>query len=231
NESKLTALKRLNCLERKLDKNASYAQSYCSKMNEYISKGYIKKLSDSELQCSNSKLWYLPHFGVSNPNKLNKLRIVFDAAAKSKGYSLNDYLLTGPDFYNMLPEILMNFRINRIAFIGDIKEMFLQILVRNEDKPAQRFLWRNMRRDIEPETYEIQVVFFGATCSPSIAQAVLTKNATEHSDSYPKACYEIKNNHYMDDYLGGADSLDEAIKLVNDIITVHKCGGFEICNW
>lgn len=36
--------------------------------------------------------------------------------------------------------------------------MFSQVMVRQEDRCAQRFLWRGMRRDIEPAFYEIQVI-------------------------------------------------------------------------
>src|SRR5699024_1834473 len=99
-----------------------------------------------------NKVWYLPHFAVVNPNK-KKMRIVFDASAKSNGHCLNDYLLTGPDLYNSLIRILINFRIKNVAFVADIKEMFLQVRVRKEDRRAQRFLWRGYTRDKELDVY------------------------------------------------------------------------------
>lgn len=192
------ALKRLKLLETKMDKNPTYSNVYVSKMQELIDKKYLRKLSDQETRTSNEHTWYLPHFGVVNPNKPTKLRIVFDAASKVNGLSLNDFLLTGPDLYSSLPEILMNFRIRAIAFVGDIKEMFLQILVAKADRSAQRLLWRENRRDGKPDVYEFQVVFFGATCSPCLAQEVRNRNAKEFVEEFPKACNDIMKKHYMD---------------------------------
>ena len=230
-ESKQNAFKRLRYIEKKMDKDPLYANVYCNKMDEYIKKNYLRKLTKEEAATLSPKTWYLPHFGVINQNKPNKIRIVFDAAAKSNGVSLNDNLLTGPDLYNSLTTILLNFRIKNVAFVADIKEMFLQVRVRKEDCCAQRLLWRGMNRNNEADTYEVQVVFFGSVCGPCLAQDIKNRNAKEHLETYPEAVLAILNQHYMDDYLGGANSEEEAIQLINDVIAVHKKAGFVICNW
>ena len=113
-------------------------------MQDYIEKGYARKLTNEEANEKNPKIRLLPHFGVKNPNK-DKLRIVFDAASPSPmdRKSLNDFLLPGPDFYNSLAGVLCKFRQKEIAICADIKEMFPQIKIRPEDCKAQRFLgWR-----------------------------------------------------------------------------------------
>jgi hypothetical protein len=40
--------------------------------------GYAEKIDDQATIRERTKLWYLPHFPVLNPNKPGKLRIVFD---------------------------------------------------------------------------------------------------------------------------------------------------------
>jgi len=125
----------------------------------------------------------------------------------------------------------MNFREHKIAFVGDIKEMFLQIKVQESDRCAQRILWRGDNRQSEPDVYEIQVLFFGAKCSPSIAQQVRNRNALDFQNDYDKACKDIITKHYMDDYLGGAPDISTAVKLIKDVTYVHKAGGFDMRNW
>ncbi|XP_044751667.1 uncharacterized protein LOC123311663 [Coccinella septempunctata] len=226
-ESKANAFRRLRCVERKMDKDKDYAEMYTKKFEEMEEKKYIRRLSKSEIEEESNKIWYLPHFGVINPNKPNKLRIVFDASAKS----LNDCLLTGPDLYNSLQTILLNFRIKQYAFTADIKEMFLQVRVRKQDCYAQRILWRGMNRNVEPDVYEIMVVFFGSSCGPCLAQEAKNRNARDFAENFPEASEAIIRHHYMDDYLGNADELEDAKKLVRDVIYIHGQGGFVICNW
>ena len=78
--------------------------------------------------------WYIPHFGVRNPNKPGRVRLVFDAAAKSAGVSLNDQLLSGLDLLKPLLGILMRFRLRKYAIKGDIKDMFMKIKINSVDQ-------------------------------------------------------------------------------------------------
>jgi hypothetical protein len=85
-----------------------------------------------------------------------------------------------------------------------------------------------MDRDRPPDTFEIPVLFFGATCSPTSAQYVKDRNALEFKNEFPEAVKAITECHYVDDYLGCTDSVDDGIKLTKE---VQKRGGFYICNW
>lgn len=100
------------------------------------------------------RTWYLPHFSVLNPLKPGKLRLVFDAAARVEGVSLNSRLLKGPQQYRPLPAVLFNFRMRKVAVCADIKDMFHQIVVAAEDRRSQKFLWRE-NEGCSPDVFEI----------------------------------------------------------------------------
>jgi hypothetical protein len=108
--------------------------------------------------------------------------------------------------------------------------MFHQVKMRKEDQGSQRFLWRAMNRDRPPDTL-IPVMFFGATCSLTSAQYVKNRNALEFKDQFPEAAKAITEHHYVDDYLGCTETVEEAIKLARDVIEVYSKGGFYIYNW
>ena len=67
---------------------------------------------------------YILHHYVTNPNKQNKFRVVFDASAKFAGTSFNDYLLKGPDLPNSLVAILLRLRNGNYSISADIEKMF-----------------------------------------------------------------------------------------------------------
>ena len=226
--SKSAAFLRLRSLERKMDKDAGYAHQYAEKIDDYVNKGYARRLDQQEIAKEDGRTWYLPHFGVVNPKKPGKLRLVFDAAARTHGTSLNDALLTGPDLLNPLPSVLFTFREHRIGFTADIKEMFHQVEIQPEDQCAQRFLWRGLDRHRQPDVYQMEVMTFGAASSPCSAQYV--KNINSQGEA-PAIVEAITKKHYMDDYLDSVDDEDEAIDRIRAVIDTHKRGGFEIRHW
>ena len=138
-------------------------------MENYIDKGYAKKVSLDQLNNTNVN-WYLPHHPVFHPKKPDKVRIVFDCAAKHKGVSRNDALYQGPVLTNSLVGVLTRFRKNNIALVANIEQMFHQVKVKSGDCDALRFLWwPNGNLAKTPEIYQMVVHLFGATSSPCCA--------------------------------------------------------------
>ncbi|XP_058456808.1 uncharacterized protein LOC131434170 [Malaya genurostris] len=225
------ALRRMKALERRLSKEPALASRVMEQISEYEMKGYAHRITPEELQSTEaSRVWYLPLGLVQNPKKPDKLRLIWDAKARVGGVSLNDMLLKGPDLLVELISVLLRFRQGEIAVVGDIKEMFHQISVRNEDKQSQRFVLR-MQPELEPQIFVMDVCTFGATCSPSLAQFVKNKNAMEFAEIFPRAARAIRDNHYVDDFLDSVDTVEKAIRLVKEVKYIHGQAGFEIRNF
>ncbi|XP_058827379.1 uncharacterized protein LOC131687319 [Topomyia yanbarensis] len=229
-DSKPAALRRLLCLENRMRKSPALAEAMRNKIHEYLQKGYIRKLTPAEVSVKHPRTWYLPIFPVFNPNKPGKLRIVWDAAASVRGVSLNSVLMTGPDQLTSLASVLLRFREHRVAVGGDVREMFHQVLVKDEDQYSQRFLWRNTESD-EPDVYVMQVMTFGASCSPSCAQYVKNHNALQFSERFPDAAAAIVKGHYVDDLLISVETQEDAIRLAKEVQFIHANAGFEMHQW
>ncbi|XP_058816014.1 uncharacterized protein LOC131679323 [Topomyia yanbarensis] len=138
------AIRRMQCLERRMEKDSTIGASVKRQMREYSEKGYIRKATAEELkEADPRRTWYLPLGVVLNPKKPEKIRIFCDAAAKVEGVPLNSMLLKGPDLMSSLSTVLFGFRERRVAICADIKEMFHQILIRHEDRHAQKLIWRD----------------------------------------------------------------------------------------
>ncbi|XP_059047222.1 uncharacterized protein LOC131842668 [Achroia grisella] len=223
------AASRLRGIERRMDRSTEFRLAYTAEINKLLDKGYAEKVTDDRF--NNDRAWYLPHFGVTNPNKPGKLRLVFDAAARSKGMCLNDVLLDGPDMLRSLNGVLYRFREKPVAITADIREMFLQIKIREEDRAAQQFLWRGDDRINPPQKYVMTSMIFGARSSPFIAHSVRDKNAAEHRESHPSAYTAITRNHYMDDWVDSFDSEEEAARAIREVVEVHGGIGFTLAGW
>ena len=139
-------------------------ESYRATIHDYISKGYAQRVPKEELDVVGKPLWYLPHHAVFNPNKLGKLRVVFDCAARYRGTSLDGQLWSGPDLTNSLFDVLVRFRQEPVALSSDIKAMFHQVMVDPKDVDALRFLWwPDDDLSKRPVEYRMTVHLFGST--------------------------------------------------------------------
>ncbi|GFS79979.1 integrase catalytic domain-containing protein [Trichonephila clavipes] len=91
--SKENAIKRLNGIWEKLNKNNTMGTLYKEFMNEYELLGDMEEIKNETLDKIN---YYIPHHSIYKPEKTSTpLRVVFDASAKTSGFSVNSILLNG----------------------------------------------------------------------------------------------------------------------------------------
>ena len=93
-------------------------KKYYTFMDGLFEKVYAQRVLDENLGREDGKVWYLPHHSASHPQKPEKVRIVFDRAAKYQGVSLNDRVLKGPDLTNSLAGVLLRFREEPVAMMS-----------------------------------------------------------------------------------------------------------------
>ncbi|XP_070854775.1 uncharacterized protein [Drosophila suzukii] len=229
-ESRTTALKRLQCMRSRILSEPDLFSKIDDQIKNLLDEGYAKQLSDEEAKKEETRTWYLPVFIAPNPNKPGKIRLVWYAAAKTNGVCLNDFLLSGPDCLNPLIDVLLAFRVGKVAVSGDIAEMFHRINIRQEDMHSQCFLWYDVNRN-KINTYVMRAMTFGINCAPFIAHYVRDKNAEVHQQQFPLTLDAIQRAHYVDDFIDSMSDEQKAIEISSQVKEVHSRGGFEIRNW
>ena len=231
--NKPMAEKRLESLKRRLKKDGELFDKYKRAMQDYIDKGHAERIPKKELEEKSSKIWYLPHHPVTHRLKPEKVRVVFDCAAKYEGQSLNMQLLQGPDLTNSLAGVLIRFREEPVALVADIESMFYQVLVDPDDYNAFRFLWwENNDLDERPTEYRMVKHVFGATSSPSCANFCLQKTGSIYGGEYDEEVSEaIKRSMYVDDLMKSVTNTERAIMIAQQLRELLQRGGFKLTKW
>ena len=194
-----------------------------------VDRGVARKLSIQELENYKGPIHYISHHEVLKPDsKSTPVRIVFNSSANYMGHVLNDYWAKGPDLLNNILAVLIRFREQRVAFIGDIKKMYHTVGTEELDQHTHRFLWRDMEKMREPDTYVIQRVSFGDKPSGAITTVALRKTAEMGKEHFPEAAQIILNSTYMDDIIESVDTHERANQLTDDIQKLLEEGGFKL---
>ncbi len=97
-------------LEHKFRRDPDYEKRYRKAMEVNFKEGYAVRLSPEE-SIKNPPAYYLPHFSVSkgDPDDPKAIKIVYDGAAKFKGWSLNDVIYGEPPLQKALPVVVTRF--------------------------------------------------------------------------------------------------------------------------
>ncbi|XP_065902306.1 uncharacterized protein [Dysidea avara] len=223
------SLKRLTGLLRRLRQLPDVFQQYDKVIREQLDKGIVEIVSDKAIQ--NSMVHYLPHHPVVREDKsTTKLRIVYDASAKSNGSSLNDYLYAGPKFGQSIMDILLRFRTHRVALAADIEKAFLMVSVAPHDRDVLRFLWVDDIKKERPRvtTFRFTRVVFGVSVSPFLLNATIKHHVEEYRENHPEFVNLFTRSIYVDDITYGASDEEAAFELYGKSKKVLAEGGFNL---
>ena len=137
----------------------------------------------------------------------------------------------GPNFLNSLLGVLIWFRENEVALIGDIRKMYHSVGTTQLEQHMHQFLWREMDAGKEPDTYVIQRVSFGDRPSGTIATVALRKTAEMAQEKYPQEAKIIRDNTYMDDIIESVGDRRRDESVTRNIEKLVDIGGFKIKGW
>lgn len=220
--SETTALRRFLALERRFEKDETLRLAYIQGMREMISAGHLKEVS----RLASGWCYYVPHHAVTT-----KFRIVFDGSCKTdQGISINDIQLVGEKLQEDLFGLILRFRMHRIGITADIKKMYLQVHVSENQWDLQRVFWReDCSTDIK--SYWLTRITFGMASAPHSAVRAMIQCAKDEGWRDPEAAKKIQGDFYMDDCLTGADNEANAQALCVGMSSILEAGGFPLRKW
>ncbi len=115
------ALRRLDSLERsRYFAQVGLRQQYAQVFHQWEVQHFVKLVPHPGEEARN----FIPHFPIIKDSSSTPVRPVMDCAVE-----MNKYLLAGPNLLNEVDAVLLRFRSGLCAVSGDIKQMFLKILL------------------------------------------------------------------------------------------------------
>ena len=212
-----TAKQRLFALERKLKDHGDVKQQYRDFVKEFVDMGHLEEAPQTSGLC-----YYLPHHCVFKDSTTTKLRVVFDASSKSaNGNSLNNCLLLELRSQDDVFGILIRFRLHQYALSADVAKMYRQVALDESDRNFHRILWRDYVTD-EIRELRMTPVTYGVASSSYHSTRALQESGKTNGPN-PNTVNVILNDFWVDDLLSGADTLEEACVLQDDLIeTLNK---------
>ena len=201
---------------RKLRQDPQLLREYDKVMQEQLKNGIIEMVIGEELPSGDRIRYLLHHAVIRRDRQTTKLRVVYDASAKSEGSSLNECLHVGTEFNQIILEKLLRFRANIIALVADIEKVFLVVSVMPRDRDILRFLGVQNIHGESPDicVYRFKRVLFGV--------------AENSAESFPYSVCKLQKSMYVDDMVCVAANEDEAYQLYEESKDMLSRGGFNL---
>ncbi len=215
-------------LERRLHRSGRL-EEFCRLFKEAEERGVFVELAEEARHAYKGPVNYvsLVEAFKEGPGATTPLRLCVNSSLKFKGLSLNEILYKGPSALNDLFGVLLNFRKYPVALVKDIKKFYNSVNATTRVQHLRRLVWRHGAVSQPPKTFITATVNFGDRPAGCIAQVALRETAKLRAAEYPEAAECIINFTYVDDLVGGAETVDRAKKLSAEIDCLAAAGGFQ----
>uniref|UniRef100_A0A1X7VL84 Uncharacterized protein n=1 Tax=Amphimedon queenslandica TaxID=400682 RepID=A0A1X7VL84_AMPQE len=156
--------KRLRSQLRRLQRDPKLLREYDGIIQGQLKNGIMEQVPEPEID-----------------KETTKVRIVYDASAKSEGASPKEFL--------------------RIALIADIKKAFLMVSIDPKDWDVLHFIWYDKIGSKEPEikVFRFRRVVFGVASSPFLLNATVRNHMEGCEELFPSAVAKLMRSMYVDD--------------------------------
>ena len=138
--------------------------------------------------------------------------------------AFNDLLLKGKHEMSDILQNLTRLRSGDYVLIGDVKKMFWQIMIAEEDQMYHGVIYKD-------ETYMFTRVCFGNKPSPPIAEMSMIKVAEKGKESHPYASFALLFKRFMDDILDANNNKKVLKETKDQIDSLLGIFGFDIKKW
>ena len=185
------SLKRLDSLVKKLGRDPELLEKYDNIIQKQLAEGIVERV----VETPKDREFYIPHKPVIKETaETTKVRILFDASAKEneQSPSLDDFLETGPALQNLLWNVLVRNRLKPIALSADLKQAFLQVVIRADDRDVLRFHWIKNKDPSDIEVLTFTRALFGLVQSPFLLAGTLKQHLNSLRERYPAEVAEIE---------------------------------------
>ena len=178
-------MKMLESSEIRLLKNNEQAAVYDDQIKDMLDRGVARIITEDEINEYKGPVYYIGHHEVLKRDPSTPCRVVFSFNFLND--VLNEYWAKGPNLLNNRVGILIRFRENDVAIVGEIRKMYHTIKISILDQHVHKFLWRNFEVGRTPDIYVMTSVSFEDKPAGNIAITALHETAKMGERQYPEA--------------------------------------------
>lgn len=175
-------------------------------------------------------VWYVSHLVALSPHSVTTpVKLVWNSSQIFKGVTMNDILLKGPHVLSPIRTVLLRRGVH--AALGDNKEMYNSVWLKEGEMHLHGFLWRD-RSEEDLKEFAITRVNVGDQTAGCIAQLPMRGAARLPIFIHLEVeCRVLEEDSYVDDILMSHNSREELIKITRGVENMLKVGGFILKPW